>query len=54
VNYQVPHQPVLTTQHYFPDETENYRDGIFNPLLLLGIVRQPVMLGSFVTVLDVA
>jgi len=54
VKYQAPHQPVLTTQHYFPDESENDRDGIFNPLLLLRIVRQPVMLGSFVTVLDLA
>jgi protocatechuate 3,4-dioxygenase beta subunit len=54
VKYQAPHQPVLTTQHYFPDESENDRDGIFNPLLLLRITRQPVMLDSFVTVLDLA
>jgi len=52
VKYQAPHQPVLTTQHYFPDEPENDRDGIFNPLLLLRVSREPVRVGSFVTVLD--
>ncbi len=54
VKYQAPHQPMLTTQHYFPDESENDSDGIFSPLLLLRIVRLPVMMGSFVTVLDLA
>jgi hypothetical protein len=54
VKYQVPHQPVLTTQHYFPDESENDRDSIFSPLLLLRIVRHPIMMGSYVTILDLA
>jgi protocatechuate 3,4-dioxygenase beta subunit len=52
VKYQAPHQPVLTTQHYFPDEPENDHDGIFNPVLLLRVSRGPVQVGSFVTVLD--
>jgi protocatechuate 3,4-dioxygenase beta subunit len=54
VKYQAPHQPVLTTQHYFPNEPENARDRIFSPLLLLRIVRHPIMMGSFVTILDLA
>jgi protocatechuate 3,4-dioxygenase beta subunit len=52
VKYQAPHRPVLTTQHYFPDEPENQLDGIFNPVLLLRVSREPVQVGSFVTVLD--
>jgi protocatechuate 3,4-dioxygenase beta subunit len=54
VKYQAPHRPVLTTQHYFPAEPENDRDGLFNPVLLLRVTRRPVYTGSFVTVLDLA
>jgi protocatechuate 3,4-dioxygenase beta subunit len=54
VKYQAPHKPVLTTQHYFPGEPENDRDGIFDPVLLLRVTRRPVYAGSFVTVLDLA
>src|SRR5262245_34179026 len=54
VKYQARHQPVLTTQHYFPGEPENDRDGIFDPVLLLRVTRRPVYMGSFVTVLDLA
>jgi protocatechuate 3,4-dioxygenase beta subunit len=39
VKVQAPNRPVLTTQLYFPGEAENDRDGIFQPELLLGDVR---------------
>jgi protocatechuate 3,4-dioxygenase beta subunit len=39
VKVQAPDRPVLTTQLYFPGEPENDRDGIFQPELLLGDVR---------------
>ena len=52
VKYQARHEPVLTTQHYFPGEPENDRDGIFDPVLLLRVTRAPDYVGSFVTVLD--
>lgn len=37
VKVQAPHQPVLTTQMYFPDEPDNARDGIFRPELLMDV-----------------
>ncbi|HEX2372665.1 MAG TPA: hypothetical protein VHO93_01670 [Actinomycetota bacterium] len=39
VKVQAPAGPVLTTQLYFPGEPANDRDGIFQPELLLGDVR---------------
>ena len=39
VKVQAPAGPVLTTQLYFPGEPDNDRDGIFQPELLLGDVR---------------
>jgi protocatechuate 3,4-dioxygenase beta subunit len=39
VKVQAPDGPVLTTQLYFPGEPANDRDGIFQPELLLGDVR---------------
>jgi protocatechuate 3,4-dioxygenase beta subunit len=35
VRVQAPNQPPLTTQLYFPGESRNQRDGIFDPALLL-------------------
>jgi len=37
VKVQAPHQPVLTTQLYFPGESANQRDFIFNPDLVLQV-----------------
>jgi protocatechuate 3,4-dioxygenase beta subunit len=37
VKVQAPNQPILTTQLYFPDESSNARDGLFNPHLLITI-----------------
>jgi protocatechuate 3,4-dioxygenase beta subunit len=37
VRVQAPNRPVLTTQLYFPGETENKRDGIFNPKLIIAV-----------------
>jgi protocatechuate 3,4-dioxygenase beta subunit len=37
VKVQAPNRPVLTTQLYFPGETRNASDGIFNPALLMAI-----------------
>jgi protocatechuate 3,4-dioxygenase beta subunit len=34
---QAPHQPVLTTQLYFPDEPANSSDRIFNSALLMQV-----------------
>ena len=34
---QAPNQPVLTTQLYFPNETANQRDFLFNPVLLMAV-----------------
>ncbi|HEY7666442.1 MAG TPA: intradiol ring-cleavage dioxygenase [Xanthobacteraceae bacterium] len=36
---QAPHQPVLTTQLYFPDEPANRRDGLFRRELLMRIAE---------------
>ncbi len=35
VRVQAPNQPILTTQLYFPGESGNQGDGIFDPVLLL-------------------
>jgi protocatechuate 3,4-dioxygenase beta subunit len=35
IKVQAPHQKVLTTQLYFPDEASNASDRIYNPALLL-------------------
>jgi Dioxygenase len=54
VKVQAPDGPVLTTQLYFPGEPENDRDGIFQPELLLGDVRDSdgTRRGSFTFVLE--
>jgi protocatechuate 3,4-dioxygenase beta subunit len=36
---QAPDGPVTTTQLYFPDEPENERDGIYNPVLEMEIIE---------------
>lgn len=52
VKFQAPHQPVLTTQLYFPGEPGNQRDRIFDPALLLDIEDAGEdRVGRFVTVL---
>ena len=35
VKVQAPNRPVLTTQLYFPNESGNQRDGIFNQKLVI-------------------
>jgi|GEM_PF-807918 len=55
VKVQVPNQPALTTQLYFPDEPGNRSDGIFSPALL--VKAQDASEGraaAFSFVLDVA
>ena len=37
VKAQAPNQPVLTTQLYFPDESANAEDGIFDPALVIDL-----------------
>jgi protocatechuate 3,4-dioxygenase beta subunit len=37
VKVQAPHQPILTTQLYFPGEPSNTADGLFNPRLLMTV-----------------
>lgn len=37
VKVQAANQPVLTTQLYFPNEPENARDGIYNPVLEMAV-----------------
>jgi protocatechuate 3,4-dioxygenase beta subunit len=41
VKVQAPHQPILTTQLYFPGEPGNARDGIFNPALVVRMEETP-------------
>jgi protocatechuate 3,4-dioxygenase beta subunit len=41
VKVQPPQQPVLTTQLYFPGESANARDGIFNEALLMNVGDAP-------------
>ncbi len=38
VKVQAPGQPVLTTQLYFPGESQNRRDGLFDQALLVSLV----------------
>jgi len=37
VKVQAPHQPILTTQIYFPGEPSNATDGLFKPRLLMTV-----------------
>jgi protocatechuate 3,4-dioxygenase beta subunit len=37
VRVQAPNQPILTTQLYFPGESGNQGDGIFDPVLLVAL-----------------
>lgn len=37
VKVQAPNQPVLTTQLYFPEESANQGDFLFNPALLMSV-----------------
>ena len=37
VKVQAPNQPLLTTQLYFPGETGNNRDSIFNSALAMAV-----------------
>lgn len=54
VKAQAPHQPVLTTQLYFPGEPANEWDRIFNPALLMDMEDgEEGKLGFFTFVLDV-
>lgn len=41
VKVQAPHQPVLTTQLYFPGEPQNRRDWIFNRELVMKVSDEP-------------
>lgn len=53
VNVQAPGQPVLTTQLYFPGESQNQRDGLFDPNLVMKVRDgDGGKLGTFVFVLD--
>ena len=54
VKVQAPDGPVLTTQLYFPGESDNDRDGIFSPELVLDDVRDTgnARQGSFTFVLE--
>lgn len=53
VNVQAPNQPVLTTQLYFPDVSENDRDGLFNPALVIDVEeRDETQIGRFSFVLE--
>ena len=49
LKFQAPNERVLTTQFYFPGESGNERDGIFDPALLLEISGD---VARFDTVLD--
>jgi protocatechuate 3,4-dioxygenase beta subunit len=53
VKVQAPHQPVLTTQLYFPGELANERDGLFRPdLQVEQRDRGGALQASFAFVLD--
>lgn len=41
IKVQAPHQPVLTTQLYFPGEAANRRDGLFMPDLVMQVQDRP-------------
>ncbi len=52
VKVQAPSQPVLTTQLYFPGESQNRRDGIFHEALVMKAKAQEnKMAGNFTFVL---
>jgi protocatechuate 3,4-dioxygenase beta subunit len=52
VKVQAPHEPVLTTQLYFPDEPQNRRDAIFAPELVMTMRdAQTGKVGTFAFVL---
>jgi protocatechuate 3,4-dioxygenase beta subunit len=54
VKVQAPNQPVLTTQLYFPGESANQRDVIFNPDLVMQVHNvEGGKLATFDFVLDV-
>ena len=54
VKVQAPGQPALTTQLYFPGESENQRDFIWSPLLVMKVRDvDGKKLGTFDFVLDV-
>jgi len=52
VKVQAPHQPVLTTQLYFPGEPGNDSDSIFDPTLLIELRRGDTEAASFDFVLE--
>lgn len=53
VKVQAPNQPELTTQIYFPGETGNTRDSIFNPRLVVAIENTgAIKIASFNFVLN--
>jgi len=53
VNVQAPGQPLLTTQLYFPGESGNQRDGIFDPDLVMKVRDgDGGKLATFVFVID--
>lgn len=54
VKVQAPNRPVLTTQLYFPDESRNGSDGIFDPSLVMELGDgSDGKVGSFRFVLEV-
>lgn len=54
VKVQAPHQPVLTTQLYFPGESRNQRDRIFDSRMLMAMTQDPAGLrGRFDFVLAI-
>jgi len=53
VKVQAANQPILTTQLYFPGESRNDSDGIFNRRLLLAVREAPTgKVGTYNFVLD--
>jgi len=43
---QAPEGEILTTQLYFPDETANAEDGLYDEALLVEMQREPLDDGS--------
>ena len=53
VKVQAANQPILATQLYFPGESRNDSDGIFNRRLLLAVREAPTgKVGTYNFVLD--
>jgi hypothetical protein len=53
VKVQAPNQPVLTSQLYFPGESRNANDGIFDADLVMAITPgSAAQEGQFAFVLD--